>query len=134
MFPAAKSTHSSPHKLVGQIDLRLAAGALLLALTVWFTWLTIDSLASRRSLRIDLAEISHVRYGLLNAGRWEELIMPILDARIDTFDLRSPNRASLRPIIEDGLYRLLDDVKQKMSSKNLQGAPATGLPGAGNPL
>jgi Paraquat-inducible protein A len=134
MLPAAKHTHPSPRKLLGQIDLRLATGVLLLAPAVWFTWLTIDTLASRRSLRMELAEISHVRYGLLNANRWKEIILPILDARIDTLDLRSPNQASLRPIVENGLYRLLDDVKQKMSAKNSQTPAAAGFPGPGSPL
>ena len=56
---------------------RLAIAVLLLPVSIMFTWLTIDGLSARRRLRTELAEISHVRYGLLNADRWIEKIMPI---------------------------------------------------------
>ena len=102
------------------IGFRLVAGVLLLAAAIVFTWLTIDGLSSRRKLRTELAEISHVRYGLLNADRWVEKIVPILDARIDALDLKEADRASLRPIVENALYRLLDDVKEKTSAKDSQ--------------
>lgn len=128
-----KHNHSSRNAL-GKIDFRLATGVLLLAPAVWFTWLTIEGLSSRRSLRMELAEISHVRYGLLNADRWREIIVPILDARIDALDLRSSNRASLRPTVEKALYRLLDDVKEKMSSKKSDGPAPGGFLGQLNPL
>jgi len=57
--------------------LRFAAGVILLLPVVWFTWLTVDGLAARRQLRTDLAEITHVRYGLLSADRWRDIIAPI---------------------------------------------------------
>src|SRR5262245_54420179 len=66
--------------------IRLIAGVLLLAVTIVGTALTIGELAARRVLRTDLAEISHVRYGLLNADRWVERMTPVLEARIDRLD------------------------------------------------
>jgi hypothetical protein len=109
-----------------QIDFRLIASLLLLAAAVVFTRSTIDGLESRRRLRSELAEISHVRYGLLNADQWVSRLVPILNAQIDSIDL-SANSASLRPVVEKALYRLLDDVKEKMSAKPAQ--PAAGLGG-----
>jgi hypothetical protein len=116
------------------IGFRLAAGVLLLPAAIMFTWLTIDGLSARRSLRTELAEISHVRYGLLNADRWMEKIMPILDANIDRLDIKAASRASLRPTVVKALYRLLDDVKEKMSAKNSQSARVGGFLGQGNAL
>jgi len=113
---------------------RLVAGVLLLAAAAVFTWLTIEGLSARRRLRTELAEISHVRYGLLNADRWMEKIVPILEANIDALDLKAASRASLRPTVENALYHLLDDVKQKMSAKNPPGAAGGGLLGQGNAL
>ena len=95
---------------------RLIAGLLLLAPAALFTWKTIDGLSARRNLRMELAEISHVRYGLLNANRWVDLIVPILDAKIGAIDFTAADRASLRPAVEKMLYRLLDDVKNQMSA------------------
>jgi hypothetical protein len=116
-----------------QIDFRLIVSLFLLAAAVVFTRSTIDGLESRRRLRSELAEISHVRYGLLNADQWVARLVPILNAQIDSIDL-SANQATLRPVVEKALYRLLDDVKEKMSVKPAQ--PAAGLAGMiqGNPM
>jgi hypothetical protein len=112
-----------------QIDFRLIASFFLLATAVVFTRSTIDGLESRRKLRGELAEISHVRYGLLNADQWVARLVPILNAQIDSIDLTA-NQAALRPVVEKALYRLLDDVKDKMSAKPAQPAqPAAGLAG-----
>src|SRR5580658_6683781 len=116
------------------IGFRLAAGAILLAVAIVCTRLTIDGLSARRKLRTELAEISHVRYGLLNADRWVEKMAPILDANIDALDLKAASRASLRPTVENALYHLLEDVKQKMSAKNPQSAAGGAFLGQGNAL
>ena len=116
------------------IGFRLAAAVLLLPAAIVFTWLTIDGLSERRRLRTELAEISHVRYGLLNADRWMEKISPILEANIDRLDMKTASRASLRPTVVKALYRLLDDVKEKMSAKNSQSTGLGGFLGQGNTL
>src|SRR5579872_1162045 len=100
-----------------RIDLRLIAGVLLLAAAAFFTWKTIDGLAARRQLRMELAELGHVRYGVLNADQWVERLVPILDAQIDGLDLTASNSASLKPTVEQALYRLLDSVKEQMTAK-----------------
>ena len=111
-----------------QIDFRLIVSLFLLAAAVVFTRSTIDGLDYRRKLRTQLAEISHVRYGLLNADQWVSRMVPILNAQIDSIDL-SANQATLRPVVEKALYRLLDDVKEKMSAKPAQPAAGGGLAG-----
>src|SRR5262245_56302016 len=68
-------------------DFRLLLGILLLAIAAVLTWRTIEELELRRNLRTQLAEISHVRYDLLNADRWVAQLVPILEARIDALDL-----------------------------------------------
>jgi hypothetical protein len=84
-------------------------------------------------MRMELAEISHARYGLLNADRWVGILVPILNARIDALDLTAADRASLRPTVENALYRLLDDVKEKMTAKDPK-KPAGGFLPQGNPM
>jgi hypothetical protein len=135
MLPSSEHVAASqPDTNPRSIDFRLVAGVLLLAAAIVFTWLTIDGLASRRRLRTELAEISHVRYGLLNADRWVEKIVPILEAKIDALDLKAANQASLRPMVQNALYRLLADIEQKMSAKNSQSTGVGGLLSQGNPL
>ena len=61
---------------------RIAAGAVLLTAAAGLTWSTVGELSARRAMRFDLAEISHVRYGMLNATVWVEKLTPILEANI----------------------------------------------------
>ena len=114
----------------GKIDFRVILGVLLLAAAMVFTWRTIEELSARRTLRTDLAEISHVRYDLLNADRWVQKIIPILNAQIDALDFKAANRASLRPMVVTALNHLLDSVKQQMSTPS-PNAAAGGLLGGG---
>ena len=91
MFPRFKPTDPTRVDSQWKANFRLVASLLLLGAAIMFTWLTINGLSSRRRLRTDFAEISHVRYGLLNADRWVEKILPILNANIDAMDLNAPN-------------------------------------------
>src|SRR5215813_4816046 len=126
----AVSTEPSPREPSRQFDLRFAAAAILLLPVIWFTWLTIDGLAARRQLRTDLAELTHVRYGLLNANRWRDIIAPILDAQIDKLDLKGQSE-NLRPTVQQALYALLEYVSKQMSAPSPKGS---GMPGQGSPL
>ncbi len=103
---------------------RLIAGVVLLIAAALLTWSTVEELSARRAMRFDLAEISHVRYGMLNANVWVEKLTPILDANIEALDFKPETQAGLRTMVQSALYRLLDEVKEKMSK------PAPAKPGA----
>jgi len=118
--------------------MRLIAAGLLLVAAAALTWSTIEELRARRALSTDLAELGHIRYDLLNADRWIEKIVPILQTQIDQLDLKQ-GEASLRPMVRNALYRLLDEVKTRMSAPAPQGSKAPAGPGgffsvAGNPM
>jgi hypothetical protein len=117
-----------------RFDFRFAAALLLLAPAALFTWRTVDGLDARRELRTQLAEIGHARYGILNADRWVEQILPILNAKIDALDLTAQNKASLQPTIEKTLYRLLDQLKDQMNPKPAPGAAAGGFAAQANAM
>jgi hypothetical protein len=119
------------------IDWRAIVTIPLLAAAAWLTWSTVEGLRERRVVRTQLAEISHARYGVMNADRWVALLVPALDKRVDELDLAPASGASLRPMVESALYRLLDDVKAQMSAKPAPGSPAAAGPMAlmaGNPM
>ena len=107
--------------------LRLAAGLLLLLAVGNSVWQTIGILSARRTLRTELAEISHARYGLLNADRWVEKIVPILEAQIDALDLTAANGAALRPTVVRALNRLLDQVEGAACSQITRRGAVAGL-------
>jgi hypothetical protein len=117
--------------------MRLIAAVLLLVAAAALTWSTIEELRARRALRTDLAELGHIRYDLLNADHWVQKITPILQAQIDQLDLNQ-SKATLRPMVEKALYRLLDQVKENMSKPAPQGSTTGGAGGffsvTGNPM
>jgi len=126
----AAQPERSPRHASHSFDFRFAAGAILLLPTIWFTWLTVDGLNARRQLREDLAELAHVRYGLLSADHWREIILPILNAQIDGLDLKAQSK-SLRPSVERALHALLEKIKTEIAFPNPK---ASGVAGLANPL
>jgi Paraquat-inducible protein A len=121
-------TNPSPSKQSRWLDIRLAAGVILLLPAIWFSWKTVDGLAARRLIRTDLAEITHARYGILSADQWRAIIGPMLNAQVDKLDLKGQSK-TLRPMVQRSLYALLDNIKTQMTSPN---AKASGMPGGGN--
>lgn len=103
----------------------------MLAPAMWFSWQTMDGLAKRRDLRTDLAELEHVRYGLLSANQWRSIIAPILNAQVDKLDLKGQSR-NLRPMVEHSLNSLLDNIRQQMTAPKPAGATAHPAPGQPN--
>ncbi len=95
--------------------LRLAAAILLLVPAIWFSYRTISGLAARRLIRTDLAELQHARYGILSADQWRSIIGPMLSAQVDNIDLKGQSK-SLRPMVENSLYALLDNIKTQMTA------------------
>ena len=110
-------TNPSPIEHSRWFGLRLAASVILLLPAIWFSWKTVDGLSARRVIRTDLAEITHVRYGILSADQWRGIIGPILNAQVDKLDLKGQSK-SLRPMVERSLYALLDNIKTQMTSPN----------------
>jgi hypothetical protein len=108
-------TNQAPGEHVGSFDFRFVVGLILLLPAIWFSWKTEDGLAARRVIRTDLAEISNVRYGILSADQWRDIIGPMLNAQVDKLDLKGQSK-SLRPMVQRSLYALLDNIKTQMTS------------------
>jgi len=106
----------------------LAISAILLLPAFWFTWYTVDGLSNRRDLRTDLAELEHVRYGLLSADQWRGIIGPILNTQVDKLDLQSQSK-NLRPMVEHSLNSLLDNIQKQMSTPKAPVGSAKKSPG-----
>ncbi len=103
-------TNPSPSNHAHWFDyFRLAVAAILLLPAIWFSWKTVDGLATRRLMRTDLAEIENAQYGILSADKWRAIIGPILNAQIDKLDLKGQSK-NLRPMVERALNALLDKI------------------------
>jgi hypothetical protein len=126
MENACTPTNVLPSEHSRSFDFRLAAAVILLLPAIWFSWKTVDGLAARRLLRIDLAEITHARYGILSADKWRDLIGPMLDAQVSKLDLKSQSK-SLRPMVERSLYALLDNIKTQMTTPDAKSGAKPGV-------
>jgi hypothetical protein len=122
-------TNQTPGEHTRSFDFRLAAAVILLLPAIWFSWKTVDGLATRRDIRTDLAEITNARYGILSADQWRTIIGPMLNAQVDKLDLKGQTK-SLRPMVERSLNALLDNIKNQMTQPS---AKTPGKPGV-NPM
>jgi hypothetical protein len=123
------ATSQTPSEHPRSFDFRLLAAVVLLLPAIWFSWKTVDGLATRRDTRTDLAEITNARYGILSADQWRTIIGPMLNAQVDKLDLKGQTK-SLRPMVERSLNALLDNIKNQMTQPN---AKTPGKPGV-NPM
>ncbi|MCP4311499.1 MAG: paraquat-inducible protein A [Bacteroidetes bacterium] len=83
----------------------------LLAAVSVLTTQMITLAKENQELKIDLAEINHARYGLLNADEWKEQVSTILGKKIIEFDLTPENRGELEQSLEVIMYSLLNDLE-----------------------
>ena len=84
----------------------------------------INSAKGNQQYKNDLAEISHIRYGLLDADQWRDRLMLIIGKKITEFDLSPENREELQISLENIMYGLLDDfelVVQERTSGEFSG-------------
>ena len=65
-------------------------------------------------MKIDLSEINHIRYGLLNVDEWAEQVASILTEKINEFEVTPENRAQLETSVSNVLYTLIDEVEELM--------------------
>ena len=89
----------------------------LLVVTMVLTVQLIFLAKENQERKIDLAEINHVRYGLLNADEWKKQVTLIVSKRIIEFDLTPENRGELQESLEIIMYGLLDDLEMVIEER-----------------
>jgi hypothetical protein len=111
------------------LGLLTAAGWLLVAL--------VGDLNRVKAMKTDLAEIHHVRYGLLDADIWVDRIGAILEKRVDELDLTEASRAQVTAAVTQLLDTLIREIERNLRQRSpgsggswldqLQGALQQGL-------
>ncbi|MBK1719662.1 paraquat-inducible protein A [Thiocystis violacea] len=99
---------------------RLFAVLLLLAASVLLAQL-VGELNRVKTLKTDLAEIHHVRYGLLDADQWVGRISAIIEQRVSAFELTDANRPQIVRAVEQVLDTLLVEIERYLRQRNLKG-------------
>ena len=81
----------------------------------------IGDLNRAKALEADLAELHHVRFGLLDADQWVERISGIIEKRINGFELTDANRPQIVAAVSRVLDSLLVEIERYLRQRNLKG-------------
>ncbi len=111
------------------LGLLIGAGWLLVAL--------VGDLNRVKAMKTDLAEIHHIRYGLLDPDIWADRIGAILEKRVDELDLTEASRAQVTAAVTQLLDTLIREIERNLRQRSpgsggswldqLQGALQQGL-------
>lgn len=97
---------------------RVLAVSLIAAATALMVHLVSD-LNRIKTIKTDLAEINHVRYGLLDADQWVSRISAIIEQRVNEFELTPENRPRIKQAVEQVLETLLNEIERYLRQRNL---------------
>lgn len=99
---------------IAKSNLKISVTTLLLAIAVVLTIQVIIKAKQHQEIKIDLSEINHIRYGLLNVDEWAEQVARILTEKINEFEVTPENREQLETSVSNVLYTLIDEVEELM--------------------
>jgi len=85
---------------------------ILLATIAYLCYQVIILSEANQERKLDLSEINHIKYGLLNIDEWEEKIATIITKKINEFELVPENRDKLKENLEHMLNGLIDDFEK----------------------
>ncbi len=102
----------------GRAHLKIVISTLALIAAVVLTIQYISLARQNQQLKTDLAEINHIRYGLLNVDEWSNQLSTILSIKILEFQLTPDSREKVVRNLENILYLLIDDVELMMKSRS----------------
>jgi hypothetical protein len=97
--------------------LRISISTLLLAIAIVLTVQVIFKAKEHQLVKIDLSEINHIRYGLLNVDEWAEQVAFILTEKINEFEVTPENREQLETSVSNVLNTLIDEVEELMEER-----------------
>jgi len=91
----------------------------IVAFSVVITVMRIHA-ASRvtQDLKLDLAEIDDLRYGLLDADVWVEHLLVVMDRQIDDFQEAPVQREEVREVLEATIQEVITEVERTIRVQN----------------
>ncbi|MEJ8566458.1 paraquat-inducible protein A [Elongatibacter sediminis] len=93
----------------------------LLVLLALLSWQLIGHMKTQQSLSQDLAELRHVRYGMLNADIWVNQVSEIVENQVRDLEIQGAKRESVRHALENILDTLLTAADEYVRLQNTTG-------------
>ena len=91
--------------------LKIIISAIIFAVAAVLTVQLIVQARQNQKLKTDLAEVNHIRYGLLNVDEWTDQVTTILSIKIVEYELTPESREKLLHNLENILYTMIDQVE-----------------------
>lgn len=98
----------------GRAHLKIAISAAALIAAMVLTMQLISHARQLQVLKTDLAEVNHIRYGLLNTDEWAYQMATILSIKIVEFKLTPESREKVLHNLESVLNMMIDEVEVMM--------------------
>ena len=98
----------------GRAHLKIAISAAALIAAMVLTMQLISHARQLQVLKTDLAEVNHIRYGLLNTDEWAYQMSTILSIKIVEFKLTPESRERVLHNLESVLNMMIDEVELMM--------------------
>ena len=93
------------------ILLKIVISAIIFLVAAGLTVQLISQARQNQKLKTDLAEINHIRYGLLNVDEWTDQVTTILSIKIVEYELTPESREKLLHNLENILFTMIDEVE-----------------------
>ena len=101
----------------GRAHLRVVFSAIALIAAMVLTMQLISHARKLQVLKTDLAEVNHIRYGLLNTDEWAYQMATILSIKIVEFKLTPDSREKVLQNLESILNMMIDEVELMLAQK-----------------
>jgi len=102
-------------------QVKFFAGVLFLLLSIFLLVKLVRLLDHSRELKLDLAEINHIQYGLLNPDEWARVIADILPKKIEEFEFSADNRDVLQKSLAGVIDQIILEVDGIIRKRNKEG-------------
>jgi hypothetical protein len=73
----------------------------------------------------DYAEINDIKYGLFSIDQWKIKLAKIVNQEISKFEISPSDRKTLKPLVEEQLSKLIDNVYQQIREANQRSLKGT---------
>jgi hypothetical protein len=101
--------------------LQVILSSIMLFAIIGATIQTIQLAKEHQEIKIDLADMEHIRYGLLNVDEWAGQIADIVSIKIEEFEITPENRENIQKTLEEVMYELVDEVEELMEERTSGG-------------
>lgn len=81
---------------------------LLMDLALYACWRVYQQEQLIRQLKLDQAELSHIKYGMLNMDVWQHRLTEILERKVAEYELQDESREQLRDQVRGLILRMID--------------------------